>query len=431
MNVNIPFGTSFQPLCISDSTDTEILQSSIHGAVPDGSEDDIVRRSMEQPIGSPPLRELSRGKKNAVIICSDHTRPVPSKHIIPHMLRELRQGNPDISITLLIATGFHRETTREELALKFGEDIVNHETILVHDCRDEKSLCNLGVLPSGAPLSINRMAAEADLLLSEGFIEPHFFAGFSGGRKSVLPGICGRETVLGNHCSAFIDSPYARTGILEGNPIHKDMEAAAKMARLAYLVNVVLNQEKQVIASFAGHPEKAHAEGCAYLRKLCRAGFRRPGDIVVTSNGGAPLDQNIYQAVKGLTAAEAAAAPGAVLIISASCYDGAGGESFHHAFRDCTSPASLLEEIRRTPMEKTKPDQWEIQILARILAKFRVVLVCNPAVRPIAEEMGLKTAPTIQQAYESALAEQGGSSRVTIIPDGISVIVEQDSFLSK
>lgn len=425
MLVNIPFGTSYQPLAIHGSVPVEVLQSCIHNAVPEGDEDDIVRRSMEQPIGSPPLRELVRGKKRAVILCSDHTRPVPSKRIIPHMLRELRDGNPDIDIALLIATGFHHATTREELILKFGKDIVERETILIHDCRDEKSLCRLGTLPSGAPLIINRAAAEADLLLSEGFIEPHFFAGFSGGRKSVLPGVCGRETVLGNHCSAFIDSPRARTGILEGNPIHRDMEAAAQMAKLAYLVNVVLNQEKQVIASFAGHPERAHAKGCAYLSRLCRAGFRRPGDIVVTSNGGAPLDQNLYQAVKGLTAAETAAAPGAVLILCASCYDGVGGDGFYRAFRDCESPAALLEEIRRTPMEKTAPDQWEVQILARILARFRVILVCNPGMRPIAEEMGLETSPTVQEAFDQVLAERGGTAQVTVIPDGVSVMVER------
>ena len=427
MIVNIPFGTSFQPLDINHSVSVEVLQSRIHNAVPESSEDDIVRRSMESPIGSLPLWELARGKKRAVILCSDHTRPVPSKRIIPHMLRELRDGNPDISVTLLVATGFHRATTQEELILKFGEDIVEKETILVHDCQDEKSLCRLGVLPSGAPLIINRAAAEADLLVSEGFIEPHFFAGFSGGRKSVLPGVCGRATVLGNHCSAFIDSPRARTGVLEGNPIHRDMEAAARMAGLAYLVNVVLNQKKQVIASFAGCPEQAHAEGCAYLRGLCRAGFRRPGDIVVTSNGGAPLDQNLYQAVKGLTAAEAAAAPGAVLILCASCYDGAGGEGFYRAFRDCENPAALLEKIRGTPMEKTAPDQWEVQILARILARFRVILVCNPAMWPVAEEMGLETSETVQSAFEQALEERGGDARVTVIPDGVSVMVEKEN----
>lgn len=159
------------------------------------------------------------GKKDVVIIASDHTRPVPSKIIMPLMLEEIRKGNPDADITILIATGCHRETAKEELVQKFGKDIVDNEKILVHDCDDTTNLVSLGRLPSGGELIINKIAVEADLLCSEGFIEPHFFAGFSGGRKSVLPGIASRKTVLANHRSAFIADDHARTGILEGNPI--------------------------------------------------------------------------------------------------------------------------------------------------------------------------------------------------------------------
>lgn len=171
-----------------------------------GSE--IVRRVMERPIDSPGLPTLAAGKRTATIIISDHTRPVPSRDILPHMLAQLRVGNPGMAVTLLVATGFHRETTRAELAAKLGEDIARTERILVHDCRDAAGNIAIGTLPSGAPLVVNRAAVDTDLLLAEGFIEPHFFAGFSGGRKSVLPGVCARETVLGNHCGAFIGSPF-------------------------------------------------------------------------------------------------------------------------------------------------------------------------------------------------------------------------------
>ena len=426
MRIEIPYGTASQILTVPDGLDAEVLRSGAHGAARTKSEDALVLEAMAAPIASPRLSELAKGKRNITVICSDHTRPVPSRRIIPHMLAELRAGNPEAEITLLIATGCHRPTTREELIQKFGPEIVERERIVVHDCTDESALVQIGTLPSGAPLVINRLAAQADLLVSEGFIEPHFFAGYSGGRKSVLPGVCGRRTVLGNHCAAFIDSPDARTSILRGNPIHRDMAAAAEMAKLAFIVNVIINGSKQVTAAFAGHPEHAHAAGCEHLQRLCRVTPARPADIVVTSNGGAPLDQNIYQAVKGLTAAEAAAAPGAVLIIASACADGSGGDEFHHMLRDCESPTQLLEQIRRVPMDQTRPDQWQAQILARILSKHRVILVCEPGARPIAEQMKLETAAGVDEAFSMALSRKGTSAHITVIPDGVSVVVQAE-----
>ena len=227
------------------------------------------------------------------------------------MLEELRRANPDIEIVLLVATGFHRGTTKEELIEKLGADIVQSEKIVVHDAQDQDSNVKIGVLPSGAELIIDKVAVDCDLLVSEGFVEPHFFAGFSGGRKSVLPGICDQKTVFGNHCGAFIDSPYARTGILDNNPIHADMLAAQEMAGLAYIVNVVINEEKKVVAAFAGDPVKAHETACRFLAPYCEI-EAEAADIVITGNGGAPLDQNIYQCVKSMTAAEACVRPGGV-----------------------------------------------------------------------------------------------------------------------
>ena len=226
---------------------------------------ELVKRAMEQPYGGKTLTELARNKKRAVVIISDHTRPVPSKDILPHMLRELREGNPGIEITLLVATGCHRGTTHEELTAKLGEEIANREVIRVHDAFAEEENVEIGILPSGAPLVIDRAAVETDLLVAEGFIEPHFFAGFSGGRKSVLPGVCAAATVYGNHCGAFIADEHSRTGVLEGNPIHKDMIAAAKMANLAYIVNVVIDDDKNTVAAFAGDPFLAHEAGVEFL----------------------------------------------------------------------------------------------------------------------------------------------------------------------
>lgn len=393
------------------------MKSGIPGSV-------IVEAAMAQPIGSEKLSTLARGKKTCTIIISDHTRPVPSRDILPPMLRQLREGNPEIEVTLLVATGFHRGTTQEELRQKLGEQILTHERILIHDCRSASSNVCIGTLPSGALCVVDRAAAETDLLIAEGFIEPHFFAGFSGGRKSVLPGICDQVTVLGNHCSRFIDSPCARTGVLDGNPLHRDMLAAARMAKLAFIVNVVIDEEKRTVAAFAGDMEQAHAAGCAFLRQCCEVPAA-PADIVITTNGGAPLDQNIYQCVKGLTAAEASAKDGAVLIMCAGLSDGHGGTGFYEALSACESPAALYAAIMQTPQDKTLPDQWESQILARILMHHRVIFVAPAERRKMLEDMKLDWAPDLDAAMALAHADMGTGASVTVIPDGVSVIIQK------
>ena len=264
---------------------------------------------------------------------------------------------------------------------------------------------------------------DTDLLIAEGFIEPHFFAGFSGGRKSILPGVCDKTTVLGNHCGAFIASPYARTGILEGNPLHRDMVAAAEMAKLAYIVNVVIDEDKKTVAAFAGDFRQAHEAGVAFLRQYCQV-QAVPGDIVVTSNGGAPLDQNIYQSVKGLTAAEASAKEGAVLIMCAELADGTGGEGFYTSLRDCESPAAHFAQCVNTPQSQTIPDQWESQILARILIKHRVIFVSRLEMEQTLREMKLDYAPDLETAMAMAKRDKGENASVTLIPNGISVMVK-------
>ena len=422
MEIKIPYGKTFQTLNIEEGF--ELLESKIQELEAGADGGAIVRAAMDSPIGSPKLRELAAGKKNAVLIISDHTRPVPSKDIVPFMLEELRAGNPDIEITMLVATGCHRGTTPEELVHKLGEDIVSREHIVVHDC-DSSPLTDLGPLPSGARLVVNSLVAQADLVVSEGFIEPHFFAGYSGGRKSILPGVCSRVTVLGNHCAAFIDDPKARMGVIDGNPINRDMERAARMAKLAYIVNVVVNEAHEVVAAFAGDPIEAHHAGCAYLARYCEVEQKQKADIVITSNGGAPLDQNAYQAVKGLTTAADAAVDGAALIICAECADGIGGDSFYKALSECAGPTELLEEIRRVPMDETVPDQWQYQILARILEKHHVYFVARKEMEEAVNAMKMEYAPSLEEAYARARALKGASARVAVIPNGVSLIIKQ------
>ena len=398
-----------------------LLEPKINEYLPEADGAELVRRAMDAPIASPRLSELARGKKKVVIITSDHTRPVPSKLIIPPMLREIREGNPDADITILIATGCHRGTTKEELVAKFGEDIVRDEKIYIHDCDERDMLVNIGTLPSGGECEINRLAYEADLLVSEGFIEPHFFAGFSGGRKSVLPGVAGRKTVLANHCSEFIDHPRARTGILEGNPIHEDMLWAAKTAKLAYVVNVVLNSEKKVIYAVAGDCEAAHKKGTDFLLSLCGAKAVE-SDIVITTNGGYPLDQNMYQAVKGMTAAEATVRRGGVIIMLAESGDGIGGDHFYHQLADEPDISKTMAEFLSRGRAETVPDQWQTQILLRILGHASVIYVSKMPDNTV-EEMHMIPAHSLGEAIEKAKLMVGDSARIAAIPDGVSVMV--------
>lgn len=419
--VEFPYGKGI----ITHSFGDELIavpESGINEFDPKASQEELIRTAMEAPIGSPKLEELSRGKKSAVIIASDHTRPVPSKLMIPLMLEKLRAGSPDIDITVLVATGCHRGTTEAELRAKFGDGIFESERIVVHDCDDEKDLVCIGRLPSGGECRINRIALETELLVSEGFIEPHFFAGFSGGRKSVLPGIGSRSTVLANHCSEFIDHPDARTGSLEGNPIHRDMLWAAKTAGLRFILNVVLNKDKRVIHAVAGDPEAAHKAGTDFLISHCEV-KAAPADIVISTNGGYPLDQNVYQAVKGMTAAEATVKDGGVIIMLAECGDGVGGDAFYHQLADEADIEKTMRLFRSRGRTETVPDQWQTQILLRILKKARVILISKTDDETV-RRMHMIPAHTLEEALTAAKALAGKPDpTVTAIPDGVSVIV--------
>lgn len=424
--IQLPYGKKSISCVIPDDALQGVLTSGLNQYQPDMSQEMLVAQAMESPAGTPKLSELAKGKQKIVIIASDHTRPVPSRIIIPPMLRQIRQGNPEAQITLLIATGCHRETSREELTAKFGEEIVKRERICIHDCDDTANMVSLGTLPSGSELLVNRLAAEADLLLAEGFIEPHFFAGFSGGRKSVLPGVASRETVLANHCSEFIADAHARTGILENNPIHRDMVWAAQAAKLAYIVNVVLNEKKEIIYAVAGDTTTAHEKGCAFLSGLCQADAV-PTDIVISTNGGYPLDQNVYQSVKGMTAAEAAVREGGVIIMLAESNDGHGGEHFYHQLADEPDISKTMALFLSRNRRETVPDQWQTQILLRILQK-ATVLYLSDMPDDMIRAMHLHPIHSIEEGLSLAKAILNKpDASVAVIPDGVSVIVKSNS----
>ena len=424
LKIMLPYGREFLSAEIPSERIAGILMPKCQQSIEGVTEAALVEKALAEPVASPRLRDLAKGKDRIVIISSDHTRPVPSKITIPILLAEIRKGNPEADVTILVATGFHRPTSCEEINERFGEEIVRQVRIVIHDCNDQDNLIKLAKLPSGGELILNRLAIEADLLVAEGFIEPHFFAGFSGGRKSVLPGIASRQTIMSNHCADFIACPNCRTGVLEGNPIQKDMLFAAKAAKLAFILNVVLDSEKRVIKAFAGHYNEAHLQGCNLVQEL--AGVQAiPADIVVTTNGGYPLDQNVYQTVKCMTAAEAACNENGVIIAVSQCVDGHGGEEFYKTFANADRVDDIMKEISARSPGKTIADQWQSQILARILLKHQVIMVTD-APREIVENMKMRWAPSIQEALRMAGNLLGNSrAKITVIPDGVAVIVNK------
>lgn len=418
----LPYGKETLNVQIEKEHLAGVLASKLHSYIPPKSGAALVQEALEHPIGTPRLRDLAAGKQRIVVISSDHTRPVPSHIIMPLLLAEIRKGNPEADITILISTGLHRSTTMEELEDKFGKEIIANEKIVVHDC-DHHEMTYLGKLPSGGNLFINKLATDADLLVAEGFIEPHFFAGFSGGRKSVLPGIAARETVMYNHNSRFIASPYARTGNLDNNPVHADMLYAARAAHLAFIVNVVIDAAHEPIFAVAGDCDLAHREGCRFLSAGCQVDAI-PADIVISTNGGYPLDQNIYQSVKGMTAAEATVKEGGVIIMLSKATDGHGGKSFHETFRDESDLHHMMRTFLATKPEETIVDQWQSQIFARVLLKARVIFVsaCDDA---LIRDMHMLPAHSVEEAMEMAKEMvHKDDYQVTVIPDGVAVIVK-------
>ena len=250
------------------------------------SEEETVERSMDNPIGSPTLEELAKAKKDIVLISSDHTRPVPSHIILQSFCVVFAQ------LTLMHACvsccyWFHRPSTREELINKYGQEIVDNEEIVMHISTNDDDMVKIGQLPSGGDCIINKIAAEADLLLAEGFIESHFFAGFSGGRKSVLPGIASYKTIMANHSGDFINSDKARTGNLDHNPIHKDMLLRCSYCKLGLHRQRCIGRRKHIIGSFAGDMVEAHKVGCEFVADLAHV-FKIESDITISTNGGFP-----------------------------------------------------------------------------------------------------------------------------------------------
>ena len=418
--IPIPYYTGTLDLHVAEENLQAVVTAKMHEYKAEKGEAQLVLDALEHPIGSPKLRELAAGKNKVVLVTSDHTRAVPSKITLPLLLAEIRKGNPEADITILIATGLHRATTPEEQRRMFGDAIVDHEKIAVNDAFDPSQFVHICTLPSGADFEVNRLAAECDLLVTEGFIEPHFFAGFSGGRKSILPGICSQVTVNENHSYKAISSPYAMAGVLEKNPIHEDMVAAARAVNVQFTFNVALDGEKKIIAAFCGDLEQSHAKGVEFIRSLSQCPSIT-GDIVITSNGGYPLDQNLYQSPKAVATAEACAGEDGVIIMCCSCADGMGGTHFEKLIA-MGSPEEIDAYLSKIPPKETIPEQWCAQIYSRILRKHPVILVSTYLTPEQIRSANMIPASSPDEALELAYAMKGRDAKVVVIPDGVAVL---------
>ena len=418
--IKIPYYTTSMDLHVQEKNLKAVISTQMHEFHTDRSEKQLVLDALENPVGAQRLSELAKGKKRITLVTSDHTRAVPSKITLPLLLAEIRRGNPGAEVTILIATGLHRATTEEEQRRMFGDEIVDKETIAINDAFNPEQFVHVCTLPSGAEFNVNQLAVECDLLVTEGFIEPHFFAGFSGGRKSILPGICSQETVNENHSYKAIASPYSKTGVLKHNPIHEDMVAAARAVHTAFILNVALDGEKKIIAAFAGDLEQAHAEGVTFIRSLSQCPCIT-GDIVVTSNGGYPLDQNLYQSPKAVATAEACAGEDGLIIMCCSCVDGMGGTHFEKLIKLGT-PDEIDAYLSKIPPKETIPEQWCPQIYSRILKKHKVILVTTFMTPEEVRSTNMIPAKSLDEALALAYEIKGGDASVVVVPDGVSVL---------
>ena len=422
--IPIPYYTSTLNLHVDEENLKAVLTAKMHGFHAEKSQEQLVLDALEHPVGSPRLRELAPGRRKIVIVTSDHTRAVPSRITLPLLLKEIRSGNPGADITILIATGLHRPTTEEEQRRMFGDEIVDHEKIVINNAFDPDQFVELCTLPSGAVFQVNKLAAECDLLVTEGFVEPHFFAGFSGGRKSILPGICSQRTVNENHSYRAVSHPRANSGMLKDNPIHADMLCAAKAVNVQFIFNVALDGDKKIVAAWAGDLEKAHEAGVAFIRQWSQCPVVT-GDIVVTSNGGYPLDQNLYQSPKAMATAEACAGEDGVIIMCCSCCDGMGGVHFGELIQRGT-PDEIDRYLSEIPPQETIPEQWCTQVCVRVLRKHPVILVTTFLDHEEVRKANMIPASTPDEALEIAYRLKGNHARVVVIPDGVSVLTVKE-----
>jgi lactate racemase len=377
------------------------------------SQEKSVEAALRQPIGVPRLRELARESRSAVIVTCDRTRGVPSRVTIPLILEELRSGGMDLDrIMVLVATGLHKGETMTDVTERLGTELVGKLEVEIHDSDDRTRLIELGKLSTGAPLWLNRSVTESDLVIAESNVEPHFFAGFTGGSKVILPGVAGTETILRNHSWKNIDNSASRYGVTE-NPIRADANEALRHLRRGFALNIVLDSQKRIVHATAGDPISSFNSVAESVRQHSSVQVKDSPDVVITTNGGYPLDRNVYQCVKGIAVPERILHGDSRIIMAGECVDGVGHPDFLRLLASNT-PEVVCDRLREG--EALIRDQWEVQVLCRILRKTPVCFITRPELASEIRSMHMDYAQTIEQALHSANLRR--DERVLVLPQG-------------
>jgi nickel-dependent lactate racemase len=378
--------------------------------------------ALRHPIGSPPLASLVKPGDKVVIVHTDITRATPNDRLLPVLLAELEGiGVSRLDITLLNGLGTHRRQSQNELREMLGDHIVEHYRCLQHDCNDDENLVSLGETSLGHPVRINRYYLESDVRILTGFIEPHFFAGFSGGPKAILPSLAGTESVFTNHSQKMIAHPQAAWGITTGNPIWEEMREVALQTEPTFLLNVALNADRQITGVFAGEMLAAHSTGSAFVKEQAMVEVDALYDVVVTTNSGYPLDQNLYQAVKGMSAASQIVRQGGAIIIAAACEDGLPEHGLYaELLAEAGSPEAIIDMVSQPGY--SVQDQWQVQIQAQIQLKSDVYVYSDNLSDEQIRKALFIPSRNIAQTVNELLKRDGKKPRLCVIPEGPQTI---------
>ena len=411
MTVNLAYGSGHLPIEVPNDRTTVIEPANITSLA---DEQAAVLGALQKPIGSQPLLERISPETKICIAFTDITRATPNDRIIPWLLEHL--GGPNDNITLLNQLGTHRPNTKEELEIMLTPKVVANYRVLNHEPENPDALVQVGTTADGTPALLNRHIVEADLRIITGFIEPHFFAGFSGGVKGIMPGCAGLETVMSNHGAKNIGDPQATFGITEGNPLWEELRDIALKAGPSFLFNVTLNEQRGITNVFAGDIIEAHKSGCAFVKKSAMQPVGQAFDIVVTTNSGYPLDLNLYQGVKGMSAGARVLKEGGTLILAAECREGVpGGSPLDELLRSADSIEEILAKLSTPGF--VRPEQWQAQIQALVQRKAEVLVRCE---LDDATLRACHLAPCADISAEVAkrLAKLGPDARVAVLPQG-------------
>ena len=421
MNINLDYGNSRLEVDISDNNLLYIIENRSDEALPYPKEKLI--ESLKRPIGTLPLEEKIKDKSKVCIVISDITRAVPTKLILETLLPELLSyGVNKDSITILIGTGLHRPNEGEELVRLVGKDIAENYNIVNHNAKDRENCRQIGETKVGTPIILNKVFLDSDFKILTGLIEPHFMAGFSGGRKAICPGISYIDMFKHFHGPKILESPNASNAILFGNPFHEESTEIAKKARVDFIVNVTINKKKEITGVFSGDLENAFLAGAKFCLKANTYIISKEADIVITSGGGFPLDINLYQAVKGMVGALPSVKKGGMIIIASHCREGVGSREFLELL---TSEKDLDKFIRKIyESNYFKIDQWELEEIAKVRRKAEIYLYSEfiSGDKYDIPAGTLKIVESVKEAISIGLKKYGKDAKITVIPQGPYVI---------